>query len=187
MAELVPLGATADNGPVVHVGLAGNPYETHEDAVVPHPAVVRNMHIGHNQHVVSDLRHALSAGLRPAVDGGAFADGHPVSDFHPGHFPFELEVLGNGADHGTGEHGAVGSDFYIRIDRRVIEDPGSGTDFHIVVNEGIRSYFNVFCKFGSRMNGCQGMNLSHYLKIYLSLLPPGYSFDAPVCMPPRVP
>ena len=43
--ELVHYATAADDGPVVHVGFAGNAHETHEDTVLADTAVVSHVHV----------------------------------------------------------------------------------------------------------------------------------------------
>ena len=146
--------AAADDGPVVNVGLTGDTHVAHKYTVVTHAAIVRHVHVRHYKSVASDAGNPLAAGLGATVDGGALAYVHPVSYLHPGHLAVELEVLRDGAHHGSGEHIAVTSHFDIREDGGVRKYLAAGTDLYIVVDECVRTYLNVVRKAGAGMYCC---------------------------------
>jgi hypothetical protein len=111
--------------------------------------------------MVTDAGHALAAGLGATVDGSALADGDVITYFHIGDLAVKLEVLGDGADYGTGENLAILSYSGIRKDGGVRIDFGVVSDLDIGINESIRPDFNVFAKFGKGAYARQRVNFCH--------------------------
>ena len=159
--ELVHGGVASDDGPVVDVSLAGYSHVAYEYAVVAHAAVMRHMHVGHDERVVAYSGHSLAAGLGAAVDGGALPYGHVVAYLHIGLLAVELQVLGDSAHDGSGEdlavvaHGDVGENVGMGIDLAVVPDG------HVVVDEGVGSDLDVLSQFCVRAHCRERMNFNH--------------------------
>ena len=159
--ELVGAGLAAHDTPVMDIRLSGQSGIAYDNAVIANLAVVRNVGIGHDERVASDTGYAFSAGLGAPVDGGALADVHPVSNFHPAFFSLEFEVLRDGAHYGAREYGAVLSHFYVVQDGGSVHDVAGVSNFYMVVNIGERAHNDIFSQFGSGMYAGKGMNLIH--------------------------
>ena len=159
--ELVYHGTSAEDGPIVYVCLAGDSYVAYEDAMVTDRTVVGYVDIGHNEDVVSDAGHALSAGLGSTVDGSAFADVDAVSDFDVSNLTVELEVLRDGSHNGTRENGTVLTHLYVREDGGVGVYLATVADLDIVVDEGVRTDLDIVAEFRARMDGGKGMDVVH--------------------------
>ena len=161
VGELVRQGAAADDGPVRHFCFAGEGGMAHQDAVAADLAVMGDMDIGHNERVAAHFGQELAAGLRAAVDGCAFADGHPVADLHPSHLTFVLEVLRDGAHDRAREDGAVAAHLHIGEDDGVREELAAIADFDVVVDEDVGTDFDVVAELRVGADRCERMDLIH--------------------------
>ena len=94
-----------------------------EDRVVPDPAVVGHVGVGHEQVVGADLGDAAAEG-RAEVDGHELVDGVAVADHEAARLPPVLQVLGNDAHRAEREEmvllaeGRVAVDDRVGVDRR---------------------------------------------------------------------
>ena len=102
-----------------------------------------DMCIGHDKSVASHLCGTFAAGFGAAVDGGAFADVHSVTNLHPAFLSFEFEVLGNGAHDGAGKYGAVLSHSDMIVNGGSVEDFAAVADFHVVIDKGEGADFHI--------------------------------------------
>ena len=161
MGELMHHGASAENRPVVDIGLAGNSHVTHEDAMLAHAAVMRDMDIRHNEGVVADLGNAFSAGLGAAVDSSALADGHVIANLDVCDFTVELEILGNCRNDCAGEDFAMLTYLRIRKDGCMGIYLGIITDFDVFVDKRIGPDLHVLTELGERTDACQRMYVCH--------------------------
>ena len=161
MGELVRQGAAAEDGPVGDLRFTSQGGMAHQDAVVPDFAVMGDMDIRHDERIAAHLCQELSAGLGTAVDGGALADGHPVTDFHPGDFALVFEVLWDGAHDRTGEYGAVAPHLHIGKDDGVRKEFAAVADFDMVVDEDVRTDFDVVAEFRVGTDRRERMDLIH--------------------------
>ena len=100
-----------------------------------HRAVMRHMHIGHEQVVVAYAGDA-AAGFRAAVQRGEFPDIVPVADDEAAHLAMEFQILRFSA------HGGIGIDMVVLPHGGVPLDGGEGIDArtraddHIIFNDG---------------------------------------------------
>ncbi len=94
--ELVNGRCSAQNGPVAdfHVSAQNNGVDNH--AVIADMAVVRNVHIRHQEAIGADLR--LAGSNRPLVDRDTFPDSRVIADHRESLFSVEFQVLGNSGD-----------------------------------------------------------------------------------------
>jgi len=160
-AELMHLGASAYDGPVIHVRLSGYAYITHEYAVVAHAAVVRYMYVGHDESVAAYLGDSLAAGLGAAVDGSALAYGDMVADLYVGDLSVKFEVLGNGPHYCSGEDFTAFAHLDIRVDDCVGVYLAAVSYHDIVVNECIGPDFDILAEDGTRVDRCKRMDFCH--------------------------
>ena len=161
VGELVRQGAAADDGPVRDLRLAGQGDMAHDDAVAADLAVMGDMGVGHDERVAAHLGQELAAGLGAAVDGGTFADGHPVADLHPGHLAFVLEVLWDRAYDRARKDGAITAHFDIGKDDGVREELAAVADLDVVVDKDVGTDFDVVAEPGIRADGSERVDLIH--------------------------
>ena len=167
--KLVYYGASADYRPVVDIGLACKAYEAHKDTVVTYPAVVCHMDIGHDEHIVSYLRHTFAAGIGPPVDCGALPYCNIVAYLHISHFAVEFEILRSGTDHGAWIYSAVLTHLHILKDICVREQFASVANLDIAFDIAERSYFDIVANLGIRMNNsCRMYFLRHFVQCFIS-------------------
>ncbi len=107
-AELVDEDAGAEDGEIVDDDLAGELRRVADDAAVAHENVVSDVATLHEEVVAAHDSTALGGGA--AVDGHVLTDGVVVAHLSGGLFAAELEILGNGADDGTGEDAVTVAD-----------------------------------------------------------------------------
>ena len=102
-------GKAADDGPVLHKTMSRKRGVIGHDDVVSDRAVMRHMHIGHEQVAVTDAGDAAAA-FRSPVQGGKFADAVAAADDQT------AEVLRFAAHHGMGVNVVVLSHGGIALD-----------------------------------------------------------------------
>ena len=160
-------------------------------------AVVRDVHIGHDEGVASYLGHTLAACLCTAVDGCTFADGHIVTDFDICNLAVELEVLRDGADYRSRENRAVPAHLDIFEYDGMRKDLAAITDFDIVIDVGVRTDFNVVSELCVRAHCRQWRDFVHIAYCFYPItkcgfsdslhpkppLPHGYLFHDRACRP----
>ncbi len=128
--ELLHGHVAFQNSPVADGDVPSKVHAVGDHHVVAHQAIVRQMHVGHQQAVLP-YGGALPVG-GAAVDGDALAHGGAIPDFGGGFFAGEFEVLRNGGDHRAGKNAAVGTD------ARAVHDGGVGADPRAVADGDIR-------------------------------------------------
>ena len=87
----------ADDGAIVDGHVARHLHRIRDDHVIADDAVMRDMHVRH-QEATCPHRRLASRGAA-AVDRAVLPDDRPVADLHPRLFAFVLEVLRIVADH----------------------------------------------------------------------------------------
>src|SRR5215469_11292462 len=107
--EVVYRTQSTHRGPFVDGHMAAQGRGIRQDHVIPDDAVVRNMRIRHDQHVVAN-RSQLPAFDRSAIDGHELANYVMVSDLQPCWFPGVTEVLRRHTKRGERKYAIVGSD-----------------------------------------------------------------------------
>jgi hypothetical protein len=103
------------------------------DTVVSHDAIVRNMAVGHDETVIS--YHGLPSVLGSPVDGNKFPDGGIVADFNGGLLSFKFQVLGGSSNNRSWKDPAVFPDPGSIHDGYIAANPGSFSNFHILVDD----------------------------------------------------
>ena len=116
------------------------------------------MDIRHYQGVVADFSDTLAACLRASVDGGTFADGHIVPDFHICYFSVKFEVLWDSSHNCSRKYGTILTYFDIRKDGCVRINLAVVPNLYILIDICIRTYFYVFSEFCLGADSCQRMN-----------------------------
>ena len=113
-----------------------------QNAVVADDAIVRNVHVGHEQAVATDAGFATVHGA--AVHGHALPNHGVVADYGNGLLTGELQVLGHGPDHGTRKYLAILPDAGTVHDGHVRPNPSAFPDFDICGNG--RKRFNGYAR-----------------------------------------
>lgn len=137
----------ADNAPVTHLDLAGQRNAVGDDAVVAHHVVVGDVHVGHDEVVVT--HDGLAARGGAAADGHILADVVVVADFGGRDLSGELQVLrqagnrsgrmdfapladaGAVVNHGAGANPAVVADDHVAGNAGKGLDGDVGTEFRV--------------------------------------------------------
>ena len=142
-----------------HLGIIGN------DTVITDDAVVRDMTVSLQQAVVADT--CFPAFLCSPVHCHKLSYSGIISYFHQRIFSFKLQVLGNSGDHGAGENAAVPADARPFHNGHIAADPGTFSNFNIVMNDCKRVYFYIGRQLCVGMNIRMGMN---HLRLFLMRL-----------------
>ena len=142
LAELVHARETREDHVVPDLDMPRQRREIGEHAVITDHAVVRHMRRGHEEVVVTDLRHTLVVG-GAAVDGDVLAEHVAVADLQPRRLASVFFVLRRIADRGELEHAVACTepgptrDHGMRSDDaawpklHIGPDHREGTDLHI--------------------------------------------------------
>ena len=117
-AELMDGGEGADGGAIGHLDVAGQGGRVGEDGVVPHPAIVSHVGVGHEQVVGADLRDS-AAQSGPRLHGDVLPDHVAIADGEPGVLAVVLEVLGTMPQGGKGEHVVVPAQSGVAVDHHM--------------------------------------------------------------------
>lgn len=158
MAELMHERSAANDGEIVYHDFAGELGCVADDDVVADDAVVSYMAVCHDQAVVAD--NGFAFGVSASVDCDAFAESCVVADDSQSVLAMELEVLGNCADYGTGENGAVPADSCAIEDCDVAAYAGAFTDLDVAVDCSEWADDNILADLCLRVDISQG--LIHY-------------------------
>ena len=125
-AELVDARAGADVHVVFDIDVAAERRHVAEDGVVADVAVVRHVHVGHEDVVIADARDAAAA-RGAAVHGDELAKDVAGADRQPGVLAVELEILRNLADRRE------------RVDLAVVAELGSAVDHRRGADAAVRA------------------------------------------------
>ena len=138
-----------DHDAVVDLDVAAQGGRVDQDDLVPDPAVVGDVGVGHEIAVVADPGQAAALD-RPPVDGDEFAEDVPVADPDPGLLALVADVLGLGPDRGERGEPVVGADLgpaadedvgledRVRADRDILADDAARADPDALVQPGLR-------------------------------------------------
>ncbi len=86
--KLVYQAARAHDGPVIHLYLTCQPCVAAQDHPVLQNTIVGNMHIGHDQAILS--HHSPVVGFGPLVNGYKLTDNGIIPNLNSGNLPFKL-------------------------------------------------------------------------------------------------
>ena len=106
-----------------------------EDHAVTDPAVMGDMHIGHERAFAADTGDATAAD-RAATKGAALANDIAIADLKASGLACVLKVLWRLADGTELEYLVIGTDACRAIDHHVRADPGAVADLHIRSDDG---------------------------------------------------
>src|SRR5689334_16717616 len=123
--ELMRTGKPAQHGIVADVDVARQSRDIGESRVIPHLAIVRDVHVSHDPVVVADAR---DPGVlrRAAVERAILPDGVAVADLQRGRLPRVFLVLRRPSEHAESENAVLRSyagsslDHDVRTDRRAL-------------------------------------------------------------------
>src|SRR5882762_1754317 len=121
--ELMRSGKPAEHGIVSDLDVTGKRRDIGKDRVVADPAIMRDMHIGHDPVVVADARNARVL-HGAAAESAIFADGVAVADLERRRLPTVFLVLGRSAERTESENSILSSYASSPLDQHVRPDRG---------------------------------------------------------------
>ena len=141
--------------------MAGQLHRVGQDEVAAQPAIVRDVHVGHDPVVVAQAR---DAGVLhgAGVDGDVLADGVAVADLQPRGLAGVLLVLRRGADAGEREEAVVPPDGGVAVDHAVRADLAAGADAHLRADHGVGTDLDRGVELGARIDQRSWMDLWHF-------------------------
>ena len=125
-----------------------------DDHVVCNSAIVSDVYAAHEVTIAADSRVSIFFGRR-AIDRDAFADNVSVSDNDLRFVATVAGILGRTANDCVGRDNVVFADLHIAIDRDVVHQNGSATDFCFGTDDTEVADFNIVCDLSSRIDDCQ--------------------------------
>src|SRR5882672_5132854 len=156
--ELVRAGKPAEHGIVPDLDVTGKRRHIGKDRVVADPAVVRDMHVGHDPVVVADARDARVL-HGAAAESAVLADGVAVADLErrrlPGLFFNETAT----AERAESENAILRSYARSPLDHHVRSDRRSLPDLDVFLDDRIRSHRDSGGELRSGMN--DGRRVDH--------------------------
>ena len=136
-AELVHAGKSADCRVVLNGDMAGECRSIRQDDVIAKMAIVSNMHIHHQEVVISYYRLPPTA-LRSTVDVHVLAKDVVRTDRQEGVFALELEILRLESDGAEWKETVVLADGRRTFDDDVGVQPAATSDRHAISNPAVR-------------------------------------------------
>lgn len=129
--------------------------------MVAEPAIMRHMHVGHQNALGSKRGHAPSLDSSP-IDRDIFADDVVMADDDLGGFPFISKVLWRPSNRRKRMHFIPLPDFRPPIDNRMGEEPAPLSDHDMLPHDAERPNFHVLIEVRLRMNDRCWMYLHAY-------------------------
>ena len=136
-AELMYADEAAKNGMIANFDVPGQGGVVGKDHAVTDPAIVGDMHIGHEQAVTADLGDPPAAD-RAAAEGATLADDIAITDLKARGLPSVFKVLRRFADGTELKYFVFNTDSCRPVDNNVRTDPGAVADFNIRPDDGKR-------------------------------------------------
>jgi hypothetical protein len=131
------------------------------DAVVANHTIVSDMAVCHDQAIVSHLGGPFI--FTAPVDGYKLADGSVITNFYCSILTFVFEVLRNTGNNSTRKNPAIVPDTRPFHDGNIAADPGSFSDFNILMNHTKRINLYIGSQLSIRMNVRVWMNHCFFL------------------------
>jgi hypothetical protein len=128
--------------------------------MVPHPAIMRQMHVGHDPIVVAQPRYT-GVLHGSAIKRAKFAYRVAVTDFEARRLAGVFLVLGFGTQRDELEYPVIASDTRVARDNRMRTDAATGADFDVFADNRIGADFDVVRQLRTRMNNRCGMYGRH--------------------------
>ncbi len=171
LQELIDARVAAEHHPVSNFHMAGDADVVGENGMIPDDAVVRHVHIGHQQVVAANARVVAAHRCAP-VQGTAFANDVVVADLQPGLLAGELlvsRVLTHGSEL---VDSVVLADPRIRLDHHVRTDLGTLTDFDSGADDRPGAHGNIRSQPRRRIDYCTFINQVTFLSAHMIIAVP---------------
>src|SRR5690242_17097240 len=111
--------------------------------MVTNLAIMSDMSVVHQQHVITDARDHPSA-LSTTMDGGEFPNTVVIADFQSRRLTAIFQVLRLSTDRGELENPVARADNSVALDNRIGADPGFGSNPNLRANYRTRP--NLHCR-----------------------------------------
>jgi hypothetical protein len=134
---------TTQDSPIAQFYVTGNLGIIAHDTVTANQAIVCQVTVSHDQAIVAHF--GLATVFGTTVNSHKFADGGIVTYFDKRFFSFKLKILRDGGDNGTGENAAVFANSCTFHDGYIATDPGTLTNFYILMNNSEWVNLNIGC------------------------------------------
>src|SRR3979411_2442438 len=132
-------GEPAQHGIVPNLDVTGKRRHIGEKRGVADPAVMRDMHVGHDPVIAADARDARI--LRgAAAEGAVFADGVAVADLERGRFTGVFLVLGGSAERAESVNPILNPYASSSLDQHVRPDRGPLPYLDVLADDRIGSH-----------------------------------------------
>ncbi len=159
--ELAHHGEAAQDHPVIHMHMTCQLGVVGKNGVAADLAIVRQVHISHEQVVVADARDAAT-GDRARIEGTELADGIAIADDQLRGLTRVLLVLRGSAQRGVVVDGVVAANRGVAFDHAVRAHRGAFTDLHVRTDDAVRADRDRRMQLRSGFDQGAGMNqLAH--------------------------
>jgi hypothetical protein len=159
--KLVNGRKSRNNRPITNLNVACKGDGVYKDDVVAYNAIVRYVHIRHDQTIASN--NGLTKCFGSAINSYTFTYGRAIAYFNCGGLAVKFQILRDGGDDGTWEDAAIGPDSCTGHDGDIGTYPSVFTNNNILRNGREWTYFNAFGQLGVGVYGGHLMN--HYFVI----------------------
>src|SRR5882762_4024078 len=155
--ELMGSGKPAEHGIVPDLDVTRKCRHIGEDRVVADPAVMRDMHVGHDPVVAADARDSrILHGA--AAESAVFADGVAITDFERSLFTGVFLVLGRSAERAESVNAVLSSYAGSPLDHHVRPDRGPLPYLDVLADDRVRSHRYSRGELRSGMNDGRRVN-----------------------------
>ena len=154
--ELLNHRGSSEDRTVTDGDMTGQQHTAGHDDVIFNHTIVRNVRVGHEHAIVTDLGDGTFG--RSPVNGHAFANDGPIADATKTFGPVVTEILWGSANAGERMNHAPAPDVCVSLDVRVGANPRALTDAHRSINDGVRSDLNAIFQGGLFVDYGAGMN-----------------------------
>src|SRR6516225_243926 len=157
VAELVHAAHTCGHYPFLQPAMASDFRRICDNRVIADLAVVGDMTVIHQQHMVANARYHAAAG-GAAMNRGELTDAVVIADFQPRSFTVIFQILGLSADRGKLEDPIAGTNCGLSINHRVgtnhrlRSDPHAGADDRAGTHPHAGVEFRAAVNYSGRMN-----------------------------------
>jgi hypothetical protein len=159
-AELMHPAHTGGHDPFLQHAMAGDFRRIRNDRVVPDLAIVRDVSVVHQQHMIAYTRNHPAAGSA-AMNRRELADTVVVTDFQTRSFALILQILRVGTNGGKLEDPIASSDGGLALDYGIGTDYGLGSDADVGANDGTGTDADAGIEFRATVNYRGRMNLAY--------------------------
>ena len=150
MYELMHGRHSTDNSEIIHYDLTGQLTSIRDNAIIPDLAVMRNMHVGHDQTIAPDFSYPLSGST--SIYSRTLPDGRVITNLDDCLPSLEFKILRNGRNNSPRKNLTIFPDMRSLQDSDIRTNSCSLLNDNILINCHKRLNHHVIRDLSFRMN-----------------------------------